>query len=149
MNSRNVTHDHPGTGRSQSSACARETEAFLRVPRTSAKRDSQRRLFTQRAGPRRHQDAPDAELVRHRRGMDRAGAAEGQQREILRIDAALGREDADLVGHAHVDDAADAGRRFCQCHLHRRSDFRLERDTRRGRVAYAELLAALVRRLER
>ena len=67
----------------------------------------------ERARPRRHQDAPHAELLRDRGGVHGAGAAERQQREGREIDAALGREHAHLVGHAHVDDAldADGGRR--------------------------------------
>ena len=64
----------------------------------------------------RHEDAPHVELFRHGGGMDRARAAEGQQREGREIDAALGGKHAHLVGHAHVDDAPDS-RRSTQ-HIH-------------------------------
>ena len=76
----------------------------------------------ERAGPRRHQDAPHAELLGDRRRVHRAGAAERQQREGGEIDAALGREHAHLVGHAHVDDALDAGGGVEHVHLQRVGD---------------------------
>ncbi len=91
------------------------------------------------AGPRRHDDAAHAELLGDRGGMHRAGAAERQQRKLAQIHAAPRREHPHLVGHAHVDDAADAGRRFGQCHFHRRGDLCFERGARRGGV---ELLRA-------
>ena len=81
-------------------------------------------------GRGRHDDAAHAEFLGDRRGMHRAGAAERQQRELAEIDAAPRREHAHLVGHAHVDDAADAGRGFGDAHSHRLGDFCFERDAR-------------------
>ena len=44
--------------------------------------------------------------------MDGTGAAKRQERELLGIDATLGAEDTHLVGHAHIDNAANTGGRF-------------------------------------
>ena len=63
--------------------------------------------------------------------MHRAGAAERQQREFAEIDAAPRGEHAHLVGHAHIDDAADAGGGLRQRHAHRLGDARFERRARR------------------
>ena len=93
----------------------------------------------ERAGARRHQNAPHAELFRHRGGMHGAGAAERQQRERRKIDPALGGEHAHLVGHAHVDDALDAGGGGEHVHLERIGDVGLER---RARGRDVELLRA-------
>ena len=87
----------------------------------------------ERAGPRRHQDAPHAELFGHRGGVHGAGAAERQQREGREIDAALGGEHAHLVGHAHVDDALDADGGFEHVHLQRVGDVLLQAPRARRR----------------
>ena len=84
----------------------------------------------ERTGTRGHQNAAHAELLGDRGCVYRAGAAEGQQRESGQIDAALGRKHAHLVGHAHVDDALDAGGRRHDIHPQRRRDMRLERCAR-------------------
>ena len=67
------------------------------------------------AGPRRHQQPRDAELARQRHGMQRAGAAEGEQREVARIVAARQRHHADGARHVVVGErrmaAAAASRR--------------------------------------
>ncbi len=43
--------------------------------------------------------------------MQPGRAAEGQQREVPRIDAAAHRDQADAIGHAHIDQAMHALRR--------------------------------------
>ena len=71
--------------------------------------------------------------------MHRARAAERQQGEGREIDAALGREHPHLVGHAHVDDALDAGGGGQHVHLERIGDVGLQR---RPRGREVELLRA-------
>ncbi len=72
--------------------------------------------------------------VGDRGGVHGAGAAERQQREGREIDAALGREHPHLVGHAHVDDALDAGGGIHHVHPQRIGDVGLERGARRGEI---------------
>ena len=50
----------------------------------------------------RHQHARQAEFARQRRGMQRTGAAEGEQGEVARIVAARHRDHADRARHLHV-----------------------------------------------
>ena len=52
--------------------------------------------------PRRHQHLRDAELARQRHRVQRPGAAEGEQREVARIEAARQRHHADGAGHVRV-----------------------------------------------
>ena len=80
----------------------------------------------ERARPRRHQDPHHAEFICNSRRVDRAGAAERKQRERGEIDAALRREHPHLVGHADVDDAADAGGGFEKPQAERRRDVPLQ-----------------------
>ena len=56
----------------------------------------------------RAEDPRDAELVGDRGGVQRPGAAERQQREAARVDAALDRHDAQRADHLRVRDAHDA-----------------------------------------
>ena len=53
-------------------------------------------------------DAADAQLAGQPGGVDRAGAAEGQQREPARVAAALGRDGPQRPHHPRVGDAVDA-----------------------------------------
>ena len=67
------------------------------------------------AGDRTDQDAADAEEPRDIDRMQRPAAAEGHQREVARILAALDRHRADRARHVDVGDLTDAVRRV----LHR------------------------------
>ncbi len=62
------------------------------------------------AGIGRHDAGLHAEQVHHRRRLRRPGAAEGEQREAARIDAALDGHLADGVGLVPVGDLDDAVR---------------------------------------
>ena len=59
----------------------------------------ERAVRAQQARRRRHQDARHAELARHGAGVQRAGAAERQQREARRIVPALDGDDLDRARH--------------------------------------------------
>ncbi len=61
----------------------------------------------QRAGVTGHQHLSDTELARHHRGVDAAAAAEGDQAEVARIDAALDGDELDRLGHLRDQDAKD------------------------------------------
>ena len=63
-----------------------------------------------RAG--RHHHLPDAELDGKRDAVHAAAAAEGDQREIARIVAAVERHQLQRVDHVVVGDADDAARRL-------------------------------------
>jgi hypothetical protein len=63
------------------------------------------------ARPRRHQHFGEAELAGQRGGVQRAGAAEGEQREVARIVAARDRHHADGAGHLHVAEPQHRARR--------------------------------------
>ena len=52
------------------------------------------------AATRRHDDAAELELARDLGRMQPGGAAEAQQREAPRIDAAAHRHQPDALGHA-------------------------------------------------
>src|SRR6202012_2191775 len=54
-------------------------------------------------------EAVDAELFGDRRGVHRSGAAEGEEGEAARVDAALDGDDAERPHHLLVGDADDAG----------------------------------------
>ena len=54
----------------------------------------------------------DAELGRERGGVDRAGAAVGDEDEIARVAAALGRDGAQRAHHRGVREAVDPARRL-------------------------------------
>ena len=63
------------------------------------------------AGIARHEDAADVELARQPRRVQRPGAAEGHQRVVARIVAALHADDPDRPRHVGGDDREDALRR--------------------------------------
>ena len=63
------------------------------------------------ARPRRDQHLGDAELARQRHRVQRPGAAEGEQREVARIEAARQRHHADGAGHVRVAEPDDGRRR--------------------------------------
>ena len=58
-------------------------------------------------GTRRHDDRPDADLCADLGGMHGPGTAEGEQRELARIEAAGDRELADRERHLAGDDPKD------------------------------------------
>ena len=64
------------------------------------------------AGMRRHDHLGDAQHVGHLGAVQRAGAAEGDQREVARVDALLDGARADGVGHVGVDQRDHALRRL-------------------------------------
>jgi hypothetical protein len=78
---------------------------------TSAARGAERAPGGGRLALRNH-DFAHAELVREHAGVRRAGAAEGEQHEVARVEALSRRDLADHVGHLQLDDAADAGGAF-------------------------------------
>ena len=63
------------------------------------------------ARPRRHQHLRQAELAGERDGMQRPGAAEGEQREVARVVAARQRHHADRAGHVRVGEPGSRPRR--------------------------------------
>ena len=74
------------------------------------------------AGGARHDDPRDPQLLGDGRGVQRSGAAEGQQREAARVDPALDGHDAQRAHHLGVGDPHDplgAGARVGQPQLAR------------------------------
>ena len=63
-----------------------------------------------------------AEQARQRAAVQRPGAAEGQQREVARVVAALDRDHADGAHHVVVDDGEDAARGRLDAHAQRLGD---------------------------
>ena len=66
------------------------------------------------AGDRRHEDGPHAEILGEPGGVDRAGAAVGDQREVARVAPLLGRDRAQRARHPRVRDPVDPARRLEQ-----------------------------------
>ena len=66
----------------------------------------------QHAGGPRAEDPRDAELLREAGGVHRPRAAEGDERVVARVHAALDRREAQRAQHLRVRDAHDAPRRF-------------------------------------
>ena len=60
---------------------------------------------------RRHHHPADAQLGGDGRGVQRPGAAEGDEHEVARIDPALDGQQADRVGHVLVGEVDDGARR--------------------------------------
>ena len=88
------------------------------------------------AGARAEQP-PGAELFGDRRRVHRAGAAERQQGEAARVDAALDRDDAERPHHLLVGDADDPGgglQRVQSQFIGQRADRSLAPPRRRGRL---------------
>ena len=79
------------------------------------------------ARPRRDQHLRDRQLPRQRRGVQRPGAAEGEEREVARVVAARQAHHADRAGHAVVGDAHDRRRRRGRVEPERRADLREQR----------------------
>ena len=79
------------------------------------------------AGERRHHDAADAEIARHVESVDAAVAADGDQREVARVAAALDRDGADRTRHGGVRHRADAVRGLLQRQAERLAHVRLDR----------------------
>ncbi len=82
------------------------------------------------AGTRRHDDGAHAEQAGERGAVQRTGTAEGEQREVARVVAALDRDDADGADHVVVDDGEDAARRLLQAQAQRPGDAGLDRRAR-------------------
>src|SRR6185437_985554 len=61
----------------------------------------------ERAGVPRHDHVGDAELLREEHGVHGACAAEGDQREVARLDPLLDGERADRLRHLRIDDRDD------------------------------------------
>ena len=128
-------------GRSPAAATIAATSAAIRsalrsaplsitVRAVSRRRSEAQRPSAERTPPARGQRiALDAELGGDRRGVHRAGAAEGQQGEAARVDAALDRDDAQRPHHLLVGDADDPGGRLARVEAERRG----ERGDRRAR----------------
>ena len=74
------------------------------------------------AGIGREDDAGDVEFVGDRAGMDRTGAAEGQQREIARVEALFEQAEADCGGEAGIGDGDDAAGRALEIEAERACD---------------------------
>ncbi len=66
----------------------------------------------ERTGILRHDDARDAERARQVAGVHAAGAAEGDEREVTRIVAALDRDHADGLLHGRIHYAHYTGRKL-------------------------------------
>ena len=73
---------------------------------------------------RRHEHRPAAELLGEPRRVHRAGAAVGDQRELARVAALLGRDRAQRAGHARVRELVDARGRLEQRQPERPGDAR-------------------------
>lgn len=71
----------------------------------------------------------DAEFLGQATGMQRAGATEGDERELARIVAALDRQQADCLGHQRLGDADDAVRDIADVDP-KRASHRLKRPER-------------------
>ena len=70
----------------------------------------------------RHQYGPHAEKARQRPTVQRARAAERQERELARIMAAFDRDEPDRADHVVVDDRKDAARGRIDAHAERLGD---------------------------
>ena len=85
-----------------------------RTSRISVRANSLRKSATRspiahsRPGRRRDDHRVAAHQLRDRVGVQRARAAEGDEREVARIVAALHRDEAQRAGHVLVDDREDA-----------------------------------------
>ena len=62
----------------------------------------------QQAGRRRHDHREGAHHLRHRVRVQRAGAAEGDECEVARVEAALDRDETQRARHVLVDDVEDS-----------------------------------------
>ena len=84
----------------------------------------------------RDDDRRYIELTRQRGAMDRPAAAEGAQREVARVEAALDGDPADRVGHADGGEREDAvGRLLDRAVVERQRYRHRPRDRRPRRVA--------------
>ena len=90
------------------SSSPREQDAALDVAAALGDDEPERGEHARRA---RAEDRRHAELLGDRGGVQRPGAAEGQQRELARVDAALDGHHAQRAHHLRVGDVDDALRR--------------------------------------
>ena len=84
----------------------------------------------QQARRGRHDHREGAHQLRDRVGVQRAGAAEGHERELARVVAALHADHAQRAGHVLVDDPQDAVGGLLEAEPHRVGDL-LHRGLRR------------------
>ncbi len=78
-------------------------------------------------GARGHDDLAHADLARHLDGVQRTGAAIGDQHEIAGIEAALGGDALDGIGHRGRGNAQDAVGGCTRAHAERLADPHFER----------------------
>ena len=74
------------------------------------------------AGRGRDDDRPRVHQLGKRVGVQRPGAAEGDQREVARIEALLHRDQPERTEHVLVDDVDDAGRSPLEIETQSRGD---------------------------
>ena len=86
------------------------------------------------AGIERHDHARHAEVAGDAAGMQRSGAAEGEQHEVAQVVAAHGGDRLDRLLHLHVDDADDAFGRLGDVQAERPGDLGLDRGARLGGI---------------
>ena len=82
----------------------------------------------------RNDDDADRQLARHRRGVQRSGAAIGDEREVGGVEAALGGHPAHHMGHFRRGDAEDTLRGFDGVEAERRRNLFGESVLRRGEI---------------
>ena len=88
----------------------------------------------EQTGRRRHDHREGAHQLRHRVGVQRPGAAVGDEREVARVVTALHRDEPQRAGHVLVDDGDDPlGRLLDAVEAHRVGDL-LHRRPRGGDV---------------
>ena len=86
------------------------------------------------AGEARHQHAVDLELLGKRRRVDAAAAAERDQDEFARVEAALHRDEPDAVRHLRIHNAVDPERRLDEPERKRRRDALADRRLREAAI---------------
>ena len=91
----------------------------LQIGREQAERAEQARIA-------RHQDGAAAERAAEFDAVQRTGAAERHQREILRVIAALDRNNLERAGHVGIDDADHTFGRILDADTERAGDVALD-----------------------
>ena len=122
LSRRSARRPRPSALCASCSSSARHRQSLRVGQRVEALHQRARRLVAQpgrrvavgaeHAGAGRHDDRPAVDELRQRIGVKRAGAAEGDQREVARIVALLDRHEPQRAAHILVDDIDDALRRL-------------------------------------
>ena len=86
------------------------------------------------AGIERHDHSAHAEIARNAPGVERAGAAKGEQHEIAQVVPTHGGDRLDRLLHFHVDNADDSLRDFSGGEPEGACDLALERRARLPRI---------------